>query len=59
MHQRIADQNDLALVHQHRNANRAILGRGVEDMADQAQHMRRFPRGPGDQPVAMPMGQHQ
>jgi hypothetical protein len=59
MHQRVGDQHDPPLVQQRGHTHRAILAPGVEHVVYQFQHMRRFARRPGDQPIAMPMRQHQ
>ena len=59
LHQRIADQHDPTLVQHRRDANRAIFGAGVEDVVDQFQHMRGLARHARNQPVAVPMRQHQ
>ena len=59
MDKRVAHQNNTALMHQHRDTDRAILGGGVKNMVDQAQNMRGFSRGPCDQTIPVPMCKHQ
>ena len=59
MDQRVGDHHDAAFVKQGRHAHRALRNTRVKHVVDQIENMRRFPRGPGDQAIPMPMGQHQ
>jgi hypothetical protein len=57
--ERVADDDDPALVENRGHADRAMFGIGVEDVVDEVEHMGRLARGPGHQRVAVAVGEHQ